>query len=58
MQLQIGSRWRDHLGQEFEVDAVTTNGAETWVEYCRVGDRTYYRCLAEAFLYRFQEKVQ
>lgn len=53
MRLQIGSRWRDHQGQEFEIDSVSTNGAETWVEYCRVGDSTYYRCLAEAFLHRF-----
>jgi len=53
MQLSVGSRWRDHQGQEFEIDAVTTNGAETWVEYWRVGSNTYYRCLAEAFTFRF-----
>ena len=55
MQLRVGSRWTDTEGREFVVDAVTTNGAETWVEYCRVGDRTYYRCLAEAFVYRFRK---
>ncbi len=53
MQLLVGDRWTDQQGQEFEIDAVNTNGAETWVEYCRVGDCTYYRCLAEAFTHRF-----
>ncbi len=53
MQLSIGSRWMDTQGREFVIDAIATNGAETWVEYCRVGDQTYYRCLAEAFKYRF-----
>ena len=54
MQLSVGSRWIDPQGREFVIDTVTTNGAEVWVEYCRVNDRTYYRCLAEAFTYRFQ----
>lgn len=45
----------DTQGREFVIDAVTTNGAETWVEYCRVGDRTYYRCLSEAFTDRFRK---
>lgn len=58
MQVQVGSSWKDHEGREFSVDAVTTNGEETWVEYCRVGDKTYYRCLIEAFVHRFQEHVQ
>ena len=58
MQLSIGSRWTDSQGCEFVIDAVNTNGAETWVEYCRVRDTTYYRCLAEAFLFRFREKIQ
>jgi len=53
MQLLVGSRWRDHQDQEFEIDAVSTNGAETWVSYTRIGDRTCYRCLAEAFTHRF-----
>jgi len=53
MRLQVGSRWTDQQGQEFEIDAVSINGDETWVEYCRVRDRTYYRCLAEAFTFRF-----
>jgi hypothetical protein len=53
MQLLVGSRWTDSQGREFVIDAVNSNGEETWVEYCRVGDRTYYRCLAEAFTFRF-----
>ena len=53
MQLSLGSRWIDSQGREFVVDAVDENGAETWVTYTRVGDRTSYRCLAEAFTYRF-----
>jgi len=53
MQLPLGSRWRDHQGQEFKVDAVSNDGAETWVEYCRVKDNTSYRCLAEAFTFRY-----
>ena len=53
MQLPVGSLWMDSQGREFVIDAVTANGAEIWVEYTRVGDRTYYRCLAEAFTYRF-----
>ena len=54
MQLSVGSRWRDHQDQEFEIDAVSANGAETWIAYTRVGDRTSYRCLAEAFEHRFR----
>ena len=53
MQLSLGSRWTDSQGREFVVDAVDDNGAETWVTYTRIGDRTSYRCLAEAFTYRF-----
>lgn len=53
MQLSIGSRWTDSQGREFVIDAVGSNGAETWVAYTRVGDRTSYRCLAEAFEHRF-----
>lgn len=43
----------DSQGQEFVVDAVGSNGAETWVAYTRVGDSVSYRCLAEAFTFRF-----
>jgi hypothetical protein len=53
MQLSIGDRWMDSQGQEFEIDAINSNGTETWVAYTRVGDRTSYRCLAEAFTHRF-----
>jgi hypothetical protein len=53
MQLSVGSLWTDGHGREFVIDAVTTNGAETWVAYTRVSDRTSYRCLAEAFEHRF-----
>jgi hypothetical protein len=58
MQLSLGSRWTDTQGREFVIDAVSTNGVETWVTYTRVGDQTSYRCLAEAFTYRFTEKIQ
>ena len=58
MQLSVGSRWTDGRGNEFVIDAIGNNGTETWVAYTRVGDRTSYRCLAEAFTYRFQERVQ
>jgi hypothetical protein len=54
MQLPLGSRWTDSQGREFVVDAVTTNGVETWVAYTCVSDRTSYRCLAEAFEHRFR----
>lgn len=53
MQLSVGSRWTDSHGREFVVDAIDKNSAETWVAYTRVGDQTSYRCLAEAFLFRF-----
>ena len=53
MQLQVGSHWMDSQGRQFVIDAVGENGAEVWVAYTRVGDRTSYRCLAEAFTYRF-----
>ena len=53
MQLPVGSLWMDSQGREFVIDAVTANGAEIWVAYTRVGDRTSYRCLAEAFTHRF-----
>lgn len=53
MQLSIGSRWTDHEGREFVIDAMGQNGAEIWVSYYRVGTHTYYRCLAEAFTHRF-----
>ena len=58
MQLSVGSRWTDTHGQEFVVDAVDNNGAETWIAYYRVGTNTHYRCLSEAFVYRFREKIQ
>ena len=53
MQLSIGSRWTDTHGREFVLDAVTHNGAETWVSYTR-NDNTSYRCFAEAFTQRFR----
>ena len=53
MQLSLGSRWTDSQGREFVIDAVDNNGAEIWVTYPRTGDRTSYRCLTEAFTYRF-----
>lgn len=56
MQLPVGSIWRDQKGQRFRIDAVGSNGAETWVAYTRLGDHTSYRCLAEAFAYRFQNE--
>jgi len=43
----------DSQGNQFEIQAIGDNGAEIWVAYIRVGDRTSYRCLAEAFIYRF-----
>ena len=58
MQLLVGSLWTDPQGREFVVEAVGDNGAETWVSYTRAGDSTSYRCLAEAFTYRFKEKIQ
>ena len=58
MQLSVGSLWTDTQGREFVIDAVGDNGAETWVSYTRVGDRTSYRCLDEAFTHRFKEKIQ
>jgi len=58
MQLRVGSRWTDTQGREFQIDSVGKDGAEIWVAYTRVGDRTSYRCLAEAFTYRFTEKIQ
>lgn len=54
MQLSVGSRWTDSLGTEFVIDAIGDNGAEIWVSYYRMGDHTHYRCLAEAFTYRFR----
>jgi hypothetical protein len=53
MQLSVGSRWRDHQGQEFEINAIDENDSKTWVAYTRVGDGTSYRCWAEAFEHRF-----
>jgi hypothetical protein len=54
MQLLVRSRWTDGQRREFEIDAIVKNETETWVAYTRVGDRTSYRCLAEAFLFRFR----
>lgn len=48
----------DQQGHTFVIDAIGENGAETWVAYTRIGDRTSYRCLAEAFTYRFTALVQ
>jgi hypothetical protein len=53
MQLPVGSQWTDTQGQEFQIDAVEIDDAQTWVSYTRVSDDTSYRCLAEAFTYRF-----
>lgn len=58
MQLSVGSRWTDQQGNTFVIDAIGENGTETWVAYYRLGDRTHYRCLAEAFTYRFTELTQ
>ena len=54
MQLSVGSRWLDHEGQEFVIDAVANNGAEVWVAYYRRDTNIHYRCLAEAFTHRFR----
>ena len=54
MQLRVGSRWCDHQGNEFIIDAVGENGAETWVSYYRKDTNIHYRCLAEAFTDRFR----
>lgn len=43
----------DQQGNTFVIDAIGDNGAEIWVSYYRVGDNTHYRCLVEAFTYRF-----
>jgi hypothetical protein len=53
VQLSVGSHWIDTHGNQFVVDAVESNGVEIWVDYTRIGDRTFYRCLSEAFEYRF-----
>jgi hypothetical protein len=53
MRLQVGSRWRDHQGQEFEINTIDENDSNTWVCYTRLVDWTSYRCLAEAFTFRF-----
>ena len=58
VQLRVGSRWTDQQGNEFVINAIGDNGTETWVAYTRTGDLTSYRCLAEAFTYRFQERIQ
>ena len=54
MQLSVGSRWTDGQGNNFVIDAIGNNGAETWVAYYGVDTNIHYRCLAEAFEYRFQ----
>ena len=53
MQLSVGSQWTDTQGNMFVIDAVGENGAETWVAYYRKDTNIHYRCLAEAFTYRF-----
>ena len=58
MQLSVGSRWTDSLGNEFVIDAIANNGTETWVAYYRLDTNIHYRCLAEAFTYRFREITQ
>lgn len=58
MQLSVGSKWTDTQGNEFIVDAVADNGTEIWVAYYRADTNIHYRCLAEAFTYRFRELKQ
>ena len=53
MQLSVGSRWTDTQGQEFFINAIEKNGADTWVAYTRAKDNSEYRCLLDAFKYRF-----
>ena len=53
LQLSVGSRWMDQQGNTFVVDAIGNNGTETWVAYYRTDTNIHYRCLAEAFTYRF-----
>lgn len=55
MQLRLGSQWVDHEGNTFVIDQVHDNGAECWVSYHRVHDRTMYTCLVEAFTHRFSQ---
>ena len=43
----------DQQGNTFVVDAIGNNGTETWVAYYRTDTNIHYRCLAEAFTYRF-----
>ena len=58
MQLSVGSKWTDTEGRIFIVDAVADNGAEIWVSYYRADTNIHYRCLAEAFTYRFRKLEQ
>ena len=58
MQLSVGSKWTDAEGHMFIVHAVANDGAETWVAYYRADTNIHYRCLAEAFTYRFREITQ
>ena len=58
LQLSVGSKWTDQQGNTFVIDAIGNNGTEVWVAYYREGDNTHYRCLAEAFTYRFREQTQ
>ena len=48
----------DAEGHMFIVHAVANDGAETWVAYYRADTNMHYRCLAEAFTYRFREITQ
>lgn len=58
MQVRVGTVWTDTQGTEFVVDAVANNEAQTWIAYYRVDTNTHYRCLYEAFVYRFRELKQ
>lgn len=58
MQLSVGSKWTDQQGNTFVIDAIGENGTETWVAYYRSDTNVHYRCLAEAFTYRFTQLIQ
>jgi hypothetical protein len=56
-QVKVGSIWTTAERLEFKVNDVKNVEDQIWIHYSKLSTAQEYSCLQEAFVSRFQEKV-